>query len=149
MRRRGVEVLILVARAGLGGLLIVAGALKIRAPGAFATEIGNYQLLPAVAPYLTPYLAAVLPTIELALGAALLVAPRAWRQAAALGAALLLVGFTTAVGSAYFRHINIDCGCFGTGGGPITLVTLLRNLALEAIACALVRFQAPPARGLG
>jgi len=149
VRRRAAEVLILLARVGLGGLLIVAGALKVRAPGAFATEIANYQLLPAVAPYLPPYLAAGLPTIELALGGALLVAPRAWRQAAALGAALLLVGFTTAVGSAYFRHINIDCGCFGTGGGPITFVTLLRNLALLAIACALVRFQAPSARGMG
>ena len=52
-------------------------------------------------------------------------------------------------GRAYFRHINIDCGCFGTGGGPITFVTLLRNLALLAVACALVRFQAPSARGMG
>jgi len=143
--RRAAPFLILLARVGLGGLLIVAGGLKMRAPGAFAAEIANYQLVPGLA----PYLATVLPMIELVLGAALLVAPRAWRQAAALAAAVLLAGFTTAVGSAYFRGINIDCGCFGTGGGPITVVTLLRNLALLATACALVRFPASRARRLG
>jgi putative oxidoreductase len=142
---RAAPFLILLARVGLGGLLILAGALKVRAPGTFAAEIANYQLLPGLAPYLAP----LLPTVELTLGGALLLAPRAWRQAAALAAAVLLAGFTTAVASAYFRGINIDCGCFGAGGGPITVVTILRNLALWATACALVRFQASPARPMG
>jgi uncharacterized membrane protein YphA (DoxX/SURF4 family) len=118
----------------LGGLLIVAGALKLRAPGAFATEIANYQLLPAVA----PYLAAILPVVELVVGAALLVAPRAWRRAAALAALALFAQFTVAVAAAYFRHINIDCGCFGTGGGPINALTLVRNVALMSAAGAVV-----------
>jgi uncharacterized membrane protein YphA (DoxX/SURF4 family) len=128
--------LALVLRLGLGGLLVVAGALKLRAPVAFATEIANYQLLPAVA----PYVAAILPVLELVIGGALVVAPRAWRRAAALGALGLLAAFTVAVGSAYFRHINIDCGCFGTGGGPITALTLLRNVLLMA-AAATICFQ--------
>jgi uncharacterized membrane protein YphA (DoxX/SURF4 family) len=125
--------LALVLRLGLGGLLIVAGALKLRAPVAFATEIANYQLVPAVA----PYVAAVLPVLELVLGGALVVAPRAWRRGAALAALGLLATFTVAVASAYFRRINIDCGCFGTGGGPITGLTLARNLALMAAAALL------------
>ena len=125
--------LALVLRLGLGGLLIVAGALKLRAPGAFATEIANYQLVPAVA----PYVAAVLPVLELVVGGALVVAPRAWRRGAALAALGLLATFTVAVASAYFRRINIDCGCFGTGGGPITGLTLARNLALMAAAALL------------
>ena len=134
-------VLIALGRVGLGGFLVLAGLLKARAPGAFATEIANYQLWPAVA----PYVAATLPMIELGLGVALIAAPRAWRRAAALAAALLLAGFTFAVGSVYVRGLNIDCGCFGTGGGPITFVTILRNLALLGAALALVRFQAPQA----
>ena len=129
--------LALVLRLGLGGLLVVAGALKLRAPGAFATEIANYQLFPAVA----PYLAAILPVLELVVGAALLVAPRAWRRAAALAALALFVQFTVAVAAAYFRHINIDCGCFGTGGGPITALTLLRDLALVAGAALAIRLE--------
>jgi uncharacterized membrane protein YphA (DoxX/SURF4 family) len=127
------ELFALVLRLGLGGLLIVAGALKLRAPVAFATEIANYQLVPAVA----PYVAAVLPVLELVLGGALVIAPRAWRRGAALAALGLLATFTVAVGSAYFRRINIDCGCFGTGGGPITGLTLARNVGLMAVAALL------------
>jgi hypothetical protein len=128
------EALGLVLRLGLGGLLIVAGALKLRAPVAFATEIANYQLLPAVA----PYVAAILPVVELVIGGALVVAPRPWRRGAALAALGLLATFTVAVGSAYLRRINIDCGCFGTGGGPITGLTLARNVALMVVAATIV-----------
>ncbi|HVR00555.1 MAG TPA: MauE/DoxX family redox-associated membrane protein [Polyangia bacterium] len=131
------KALALVLRLGLGGLLVVAGALKLRAPVAFATEIANYQLLPALA----PYVAAVLPVVELVIGGALVVAPRAWRRAAALGAFALLATFTVAVGSAFFRRINIDCGCFGTGGGPITGLTLARNVVLMAAAATIVAFD--------
>jgi uncharacterized membrane protein YphA (DoxX/SURF4 family) len=131
------KALALMLRLGLGGLLLLAGALKLRAPVAFATEIANYQLLPALA----PYVAAVLPVVELVIGGALVVAPRAWRRAAALGALALLATFTVAVGSAFFRRINIDCGCFGTGGGPITGLTLARNVVLMAAAAAIVAFD--------
>src|SRR4029079_17019695 len=103
----------------------------------FATEIANYQLTPAAA----PYLAVALPTVELVLAAAIVVAPRAWRRAAALGALALFGTFTVAVASAYFRRINIDCGCFGTGGGPISALTLLRNLTLIAAAALLLRLD--------
>ena len=126
--------LALVLRVGTGGLLAVAGALKLRAPVAFATEIANYQLAPAVA----PYLAATLPVVELVVGAALVLAPRAWRRAAALAALGLFAAFTVAVSAAFFRRINIDCGCFGTGGGPITALTLARNLGLMTAAATSV-----------
>lgn len=125
-------------RLAVGGVLIAAGALKLRAPGDFATEIANYQLFPAVA----PYLAATLPIAELVIGLAVLAAPRAWRRAGALAALASFAAFAVAVGSAYFRHINIDCGCFGAGGGPITALTLARNVALMAAAGLLVVLEA-------
>ena len=130
MRRR----LPLLIRAVLGLLLAVAGALKLADPSAFATEIANYQLLPAVA----PYLAAALPALELVLGVALLIAPRPWRRGAAALALGLFVAFAGAVGSAYFRRINISCGCFGTGGDAISGLTLVRNLVLVAAAALLL-----------
>jgi uncharacterized membrane protein YphA (DoxX/SURF4 family) len=123
-----------VLRLGLGGLLVVAGALKLRAPVAFATEIANYQLVPAVA----PYVAAILPVLELVVGVALVLGPRAWRRAAALASLGMLAAFTIAVASAYFRRINIDCGCFGTGGGPITGLTLVRNAVLMLSAALII-----------
>jgi uncharacterized membrane protein YphA (DoxX/SURF4 family) len=118
---------------------MLAGALKLRDPTAFATEIANYQLLPAGA----PVLAATLPAIELILGASLIALPRAWRRAAAGATLALFVVFTGAVASAYFRGINIDCGCFGTGGGPIGPLTLLRNLTLTASTLLLLGFDRP------
>ncbi len=129
--------LALLARLVVGGLLLVAGALNLRAPVAFATEIANYQLFPAVA----PYLGAILPVVELTIGLALIVGPRTWRRGAALGALGLFATFTVAVASAYFRRINIDCGCFGTGGGPITALTLARNVGLLTAAALALRFD--------
>ena len=104
---------------------------------AFAIEIANYQLVPAVAPYLAP----MLPVVELVVGVALVIATVAWRRAAALAALGLFAAFTVAVASAYFRGINIDCGCFGTGGGPITALTLARNLGLMAAAAAVLALE--------
>jgi len=122
-------------RLGLGGLFLVTGALKIADPTAFAVEIHNYQLFPALA----PVLAATLPAVELALGGALLAGPRPWLRAGAFASAALLVVFTVAVGSAVMRGINISCGCFGAGSSPVTLLTVLRDLALLAASVAIFR----------
>ena len=121
-------------RLAIGSLLVAAGALKLRDPAGFAVEIANYQLFPA----LSPYLAATLPAVELVLGLGLLVFPLAWRRAAACGAAILLVSFTVAVTSAYVRDINIACGCFGGGGDAIGPLTLVRNGSLLAAVAALL-----------
>ncbi len=122
--------LLLVARLALGGLLVVAGALKLGDPSAFASEITNYQIIPSLA----PYLAATLPATEILTGAGLVALPRSWRRAAALAAGGLCAMFLGATTLAYLRGINVDCGCFGAGSGPITVLTLLRNLALLGVA---------------
>ena len=116
----------LLLRLILGVLFVVAGVLKLRDPVRFALEISNYQLIPAA----SGVMAAVLPMMEILAGIALIVLPRAWRQASALLVLAMVFMFTVAVGSAYFRGINIDCGCFGGAEGPITGWTLMRNFAL-------------------
>jgi uncharacterized membrane protein YphA (DoxX/SURF4 family) len=123
-----------VLRLGLGALLAVAGLFKLRDPAGFAVEIGNYQLMPALA----PYLAAALPATEVVVGLALILLPVAWRRASAIAAAVLLVAFAVAVSSAYLRGINIACGCFGGGGDAISGLTIARNLGLLAIVGALL-----------
>jgi uncharacterized membrane protein YphA (DoxX/SURF4 family) len=122
-------------RVPLGGVFIVAGAAKIADPSAFALEIHNYQLLPALA----PVLAATLPAVELVVGLAMIVGPRGWARAGAAASALLMAVFTVAVGSALARGINISCGCFGAGSAPVTVVTLGRDLLLLAASGALTR----------
>jgi len=128
-------------RLGLGGLFVVTGALKLGDVPAFATEIHNYQLFPRFA----PLLAATLPTIEIALGAALIVGRRPWVRAGALGSTALLAVFTAAVVSVVVRGINITCGCFGEGSGPVTMLTVVRDVALVAAGAALYRLTRAPA----
>lgn len=121
---------ITVARVALALLFVLAGVLKLRDPTRFALEIANYQLLPALA----PYLALVLPSVEVVAGGALLLGPRSLRLGAALLVAFLLLAFTGAVATVVARGINVECGCFGGGGGPVTLLTLIRDVALLALA---------------
>ena len=122
-----------VLRVGLGLLLVFAALMKLRAPQELASEIGNYHLLPGVA----PYLGATLPTVELVVGMGLLFLRGPWRRAAAVAAFGLFAVFAVAVGSVYFRGINVACGCFGGGGGPISGWTVARNLALLAASATL------------
>jgi len=126
-------------RLGMGGLLVVAGALKLRDPAGFAVEIANFQLLPALA----PYLAAALPMTEIVLGLGLVLFPRAWRRPATIGVGLLSLTFALAVASAYLRGINIACGCFGGGGDAIGPLTLLRNLGLLIAVAAIWGLDRP------
>jgi hypothetical protein len=90
-----------------------------------------------------------MPMIEVTLGAALIVAPAAWRRGAALATAGLLVVFTVAVTQAVVRGINVDCGCFGgAASGPVSGWTIARDLALLAASVALLMLTpsaaAPP-----
>lgn len=121
----------LLLRLGLGAIFLVAGALKLRDPYAFALEISNYQLFPA----LSPWLAAALPSTEIVVGVALVAGPRPWVRAGALAAALMLGAFTVAATSAVVRGVNISCGCFGADSGPVTWLTVLRDVAFVAAAC--------------
>jgi len=124
----------LLLRLGLGGLFVFAGVAKLRDPSGFATEITNYHLLPSLA----PWLAVSLPTAELAIGAALLVGTRPWLRAGALAAAALLAVFTVAVAQVVARGIDVSCGCFGSESGPVTIVTVFRDVALLASAAMLL-----------
>jgi putative oxidoreductase len=137
--------LALALRLGLGGLMAWAGLMKLRDPGEFANEIANYHLFPSLA----PWLAVTLPAIEIVLGLALCAAPRAWLRAAALATAGLLAVFTVAVAQVVARGINVSCGCFGgTGSGPVTGLTIARDLVLLAAAIALLLLASRPPRPL-
>jgi uncharacterized membrane protein YphA (DoxX/SURF4 family) len=127
--------LTLAARLALGALFIVAGALKLGDPTAFATEIANYRFLPELA----PWLAVTLPAVEMVVGAALIVGPLRWRRAASLAAMGLLVMFTVAIVHVVRAGINVDCGCFGGNSGPVTIWTAVRDLVLLAAAALVFR----------
>ena len=102
-----------VARAVLGVVFLLAGALKAADPQGSVAAVRAYELLPA---WLATGVGWGLPFAEIALGV-LLLAGVSTRVAAAAAAALLLV-LVAAVASAAARGLSIDCGCFG-GGGPV------------------------------
>ncbi len=99
------------ARLVLGGVFVVAGALKIPDPATAVRAVRAYQLLPE--PLVAP-VAFGLPVVEIAIGLALLAG--VFIRTAAIAAAVLLVVFIAGVAAAWARGLQIDCGCFGDGG---------------------------------
>lgn len=128
------------ARLVLGGVFVVAGALKMPDPAAAVRAVRAYQLLSEL---LVAPVAFGLPVLEIAVGLALLLG--VFVRTAAIAAAVLLVVFLTGVGSAWARGLQIDCGCFGNGGEVAAGDTaypleILRDGALLFLALALARW---------
>ena len=95
----------------LGGVLLVAGALKVSDPYSSATSVRAYQILPID---LANLLGFTLPFIEIAIGIFLVAG--VWVRAMAAAGAILMLAFIIAIGQAWARGISLDCGCFGKGG---------------------------------
>jgi uncharacterized membrane protein YphA (DoxX/SURF4 family) len=126
------------ARLVLGGVFVVAGALKAVDPQSSVAAVRAYELLPGS---LATVVGWGMPFAEIALGL-LLLAGIATRVVAATTGLLLLV-YMSAVISAAVRGLSIDCGCFGGGGvvapGDTAYGTeLLRDTGLLLLALWLV-----------
>ena len=101
----------LLARLVVGGVWLWAGLLKIADPAASVTAVRGYQLLTAST---AEVVGRVLPTVEVALGAMLLLG--LLHRVSGLLSALLQLAFIAGIASVWARGIAIDCGCFGDGG---------------------------------
>lgn len=127
----------------VGGVFVYASLDKIAKPADFARILYHYQIVgpSASIPPLVPNLVAViLPWVELVIGLGLIVG--VLRRESAAIAALLLVVFVAAVGSALYRGIDIEnCGCFAvTGEGrKAGLKLVLSDLGLLAASLVLLR----------
>jgi uncharacterized membrane protein YphA (DoxX/SURF4 family) len=124
----------LLLRLVLGGVLVVAGALKVGQLESSARAVRAYQLLPYDVAGSVGY---ALPVVEVAVGV-LLVVGLLTRASAVVGG-LLMVAFVIGIASAWARGLSIDCGCFGTGGTIDSAQTqypleIARDLGL--LACA-------------
>jgi uncharacterized membrane protein YphA (DoxX/SURF4 family) len=119
----------LLARLFLGGVYVVAGALKVLDPGKFAESVANFRLLPYE---LINVVAITLPWIEIVAGLFLILG--LWWVASAWLINLMTVAFIGAIASAVARGLSIDCGCFGTVGGRKTGLTAIAE-DLLLLAC--------------
>jgi uncharacterized membrane protein YphA (DoxX/SURF4 family) len=132
--------LTLLFRIVLGGVLLVAGGLKVGNPQKSAMSVRAYELLPIE---IANFFGYVLPWFEIGVGA-LLILGVAVKISAFLGGATMLI-FILAISQAWARGLSIDCGCFG-GGGAIDpsqtqyLEEILRDIGLMLMAIYLYRF---------
>ncbi|TCK27209.1 MauE/DoxX family redox-associated membrane protein [Pseudonocardia endophytica] len=127
--------LVLGGRLVLGGTWIVAGALKVTDLDASVRAVRAYRILPEIAAQL---LGAGLPFIEIVLGVLLVVGLGV--RVAGIASVLLMGAFVIGIASAWTRGLQIDCGCFGSGGAlaagvsPTYGTELARDVGLTVVA---------------
>lgn len=119
-----------ILRLVVGGVFVVAGALKIWNPGSFANDIANYRLLPDA---LINFVAITLPSIEVLAGGLLMAG--IWKKPSALLITGLMAVFLAGILQAIIRHLDIHCGCFSSlEARHVGLVALAQDLALFCAA---------------
>lgn len=97
-----------ICRLGLGGVFIYAAIIKLVDPADFVGDIDHYALLPYS---LALAFGVFLPWLELVGGIAVILR---WQERGALLLLLSLCGiFGFALASAWWRGLDINCGCFG------------------------------------
>lgn len=129
----------LLARVVLAVVWGWAALAKIGDPRRFVQVVRAYDATPE---WLSKAIGYGLPTLELVLAILLLIG-LITRYAAIVSAALLVV-FLVGIVQAAARGLEIQCGCFGGGGGPSTSTSytldILRDLALLALSAYLIRW---------
>lgn len=119
-----------VARVVLGLVFLAAAASKIVDPAALAKIIHNYRILPDG---LINVAALLLPWGEAVVGACLVTGCAG--RGAGLIASLLMVVFVAAMGYAYARGYDTQCGCFTTrADDAISPLSFVRDGGLLLLA---------------
>jgi uncharacterized membrane protein YphA (DoxX/SURF4 family) len=132
--------LTLVGRLLVGGVLVVAGYLKVGNTAKSQMAVRAYEVLPIS---IANTLGVILPWLEIGAGL-LLILGVAVKWSSIFAAALMFI-FIAAIAQAWARGLSIDCGCFG-GGGQVAagktryLEEILRDLGLAITAIYLIRY---------
>ena len=130
----------LLARLGLGGVLLYAGYLKAFTPDKSMMAVRAYEILPI---WLANIFGIVLPWLEMGAGI-LLIFGIAVRYVSIFGSGLM-IAFIIAIAQAWARGLSIDCGCFGDGGAVDPnetkyLETILRDIGFAFLGFWLIRY---------
>lgn len=132
-------VALLASRLVLAGTFALAGTAKLASPATAAQAVAGFGAPAALAPLLL-WLPVAEILVAIGLGFAISTVP------AALAAAGLLILFIAAIAVNLARGRRPDCRCFGQiRPAPVSGLTILRNVALLALAGAVVAAGHPPA----
>lgn len=128
MKLTGNEIILLVLRIGFGLLLIAASVEKLLHPMDFAEAVDNYRVFGV---WLSRWAAVFMPYLELFAGLCLL--SGIWLDAAVSINALLMVAFLILILQAFFRNLDIHCGCFTPKGeSKIDAFKIIQNILFAA-----------------
>lgn len=129
------EVVLAVAAWCAGAVLVVSGALKLGRVASFRASLAALRL-PRILQH-RGWFASAFPFIEIALGAAVVLAPAPLHRVALAPVALLDAVFLVVAIRAARAPEPVDCECFGgLGSTRMTGRTVARNAALLALALA-------------
>jgi uncharacterized membrane protein YphA (DoxX/SURF4 family) len=103
----------LLARLIVGGVDLLAGLSKFSDPAGNVRAVRAYRILPES---IVPTVGHALPTIEIVIGALLLVG--LFTRAMSILSGLFFLAFIIGISSAWARGLEINCGCFGNGSVP-------------------------------
>jgi uncharacterized membrane protein YphA (DoxX/SURF4 family) len=102
-----------VARLIVGLVDVVAGLAKFSDPAGNVRQVRAFRILPES---LVPTVGHALPTVEIVIGAMLILG--ILTRSFAVLAALFFLAFIVGIASAWARGMEINCGCFGSQGVP-------------------------------
>ena len=122
MRNR-LNIIVLITRFLVGGIMIYASLDKIIDPSGFAKAIGNYHILPLG---LENTMAIVLPWVELLVGICLIFG--IFLDGAASIVVVLMAVFIIAITYAIFSGYNIECGCGLKPGEMVGIRKIIEDL---------------------
>lgn len=101
----------LVARLTVGGVLLIAGLLKVVDVTGMQVALNAYELFPFPVVSVLSY---VIPWTEVIVGVLLVLG--LFTRVSAIVSGLLFAAFIVGIAQAWARGLTLDCGCFGGGG---------------------------------
>ncbi|MBN2560711.1 MAG: DoxX family protein [Phycisphaerae bacterium] len=128
------SVLAHVCALGVGCYFLYAAYPKIKEPRQFRIDIGHYQILPREYENLA---AVFLPWLE-AVAAAALIIPVTRRAGATLITGLLVMFVIAVSWAAFYKGLDIRCGCTGRDSAQAGWTTILLDAGLLAATAASV-----------
>jgi uncharacterized membrane protein YphA (DoxX/SURF4 family) len=117
-------------RVVLGSIFLISAALKLASPVEFAQSISNYQVFGLI---FSQWGAVLIPALEAILGIMLL--SRFWLKETFILTLGLYLIFDVMILQAYFRGLNVACGCFNPADqNPIDIYKLIENCVLTTLS---------------
>ena len=121
----------------LGSTLIYSALEHLLNPYQFVNSIANYSLVPEVWSY---WIAFFLPTLQIMTG--VLLFSHSYRSEALVLGTILFAVFAIAQISAFFRGLDIECGCFGSRSASVGVTSVGFVVSFLLISALLLRYSA-------